>query len=103
MKILALIFSLIMMALIATPCRDLAEDDIMHKTEAGKTTNNTDQHGTNHCSPFCTCDCCTSPVLNLIFVVDLVPSVILKFSHAEYHINFISSLFTAIWQPPKIN
>jgi hypothetical protein len=75
----------------------------MQKVELGQNTNGCHQDNSDHCSPFCTCDCCISPIVyketNFQFNV---------FSFAEenfidYLFNYNSDLSYSIWQPPKLS
>jgi hypothetical protein len=58
MRIVALILSFIVLALTAVPCIDKHEDDCLQKQEISKDVNHSQHDGLDHCSPFCTCQCC---------------------------------------------
>lgn len=101
-KFFAYILSVYVLVLTAIPCIDEPKDYALHKIELSNTTSDNDENHKDHCSPFCTCDCCVSPIINnSTFQV-----AITRFSQeliSEYTISFISSLFTTIWQPPKLS
>jgi len=103
MKIFAYILSVYILALIATPCIDGHQDNALQKIEQTSTT--TDNHSTDgdHCSPFCTCQCCASPIVFQYYIVQFN-----CFSFSEKHFSgyqsaYISSPYSLIWQPPKIS
>ena len=59
MKLFAYILSFVVLALTAIPCVDVPKDNSVQKTELSNTTSdNNHQSDTDHCSPFCTCQCC---------------------------------------------
>src|SRR5665648_798067 len=68
MKLLAYILSIYFLVLTAIPCVDVPEDhDICKVEQAQDATDH--QHETDDCSPFCTCQCCTTPVVFHEFIV----------------------------------
>lgn len=58
MKIFALILSFIILSLSSVPCIDGMKDDISLKTEISNNCNSHQQSDFDHCSPFCSCQCC---------------------------------------------
>ena len=101
MKYFAFILSVYVLVLTAIPCVDVPKDDNLHKIELSNTTS--DHHENDHdiCSPFCTCDCCVSPIItNSNIQLTCVP--ITQTLESEYNNSFISSPFVTIWQPPKV-
>lgn len=64
MKILTLILSIYVLVLTAIPCVDVPKENSMNKYELTNTSSDQHENDTDHCSPFCTCDCCVSPILN---------------------------------------
>ena len=103
MKIVASILSLYILVLTTIPCVDVAAINTFHNSELTQT--GTDGHHSDfdRCSPFCSCDCCTSPVMQQDYIIRFSCSTILQKLIFEYSKSYISSLFTSIWQPPKIS
>jgi hypothetical protein len=58
MKLFAYILVFVVLALTAIPCVDVPKDNSVQKTELTYTTSDHHQSDTDHCSPFCTCQCC---------------------------------------------
>jgi hypothetical protein len=59
MKILAYILCVVVLALSVMPCIDEHSDNTLQKIELTQSTNTSNhQSDTDHCSPFCTCQCC---------------------------------------------
>jgi len=102
MKNLAFILSVYVLALTAIPCVDVPKDDVLHKTELSNTASEHHEHTTDLCSPFCTCDCCVSPIVNNNSTVPFACSSHIQGLFAEYKNFFVSALYVAIWQPPKL-
>jgi len=104
MKIFACILSVYIMVLTAIPCVDKPEDITMQKMEI--TQNNTDSHqnDVDHCSPFCTCNCCASPVIQLNVLVNFegFPFLLESYS-SELATDFVSCPTKSIWQPPRLS
>lgn len=106
MKFLVLIFTSFIFALSAKPCSDInnnCQDDIPIQTTEK---HNHDEDTDDNCSPFCSCTCCgvqISIVEFKLIPVELKPfyelsNKILKIKKIE----FPSSYFGEIWQPPQI-
>ena len=102
MKVLALILSVYVLVLTAIPCVDVPKDDNLHKTEITNSSSDQHEHTTDLCSPFCTCDCCVSPIINNSTIVFTCTPITQKITTAYYN-SFVSSLFATIWQPPKLS
>ncbi|MGE5429181.1 MAG: DUF6660 family protein [Methylococcaceae bacterium] len=58
MKLFAYIMSFIVLVLTAIPCPDVPEDHSVQKIELSNTTSDHHHSDADHCSPFCTCQCC---------------------------------------------
>jgi len=69
MKLLAAILSIYILVLTALPCIDEPEDHSVQKNVITQNSTDNHQHEENHCSPFCTCQCCATPVVFSNFVV----------------------------------
>ena len=58
MRIIAFILSFVVLALTAVPCIDKLEENCLQKQEVSQEASHSHQDGLDHCSPFCTCQCC---------------------------------------------
>lgn len=103
MRFFTVIFSLYVCYLIALPCIDKHDENDIHVHELSQNNENDSDNHTNHCSPFCTCDCCVSPVLNNFIVVNFSKQQYSSTNHSTYTSSFNSSHFASIWQPPKLS
>jgi hypothetical protein len=103
MKLFASILSLYILFLTTIPCVDAQADNALQKNEISQNTSDNQQNDADCCSPFCSCDCCTSPVLYQDFIIYLNYSTIPQKFKIDYLSSYVSSLFTSIWQPPKIS
>ena len=102
MKFFAYILSFYILFLTALPCVDKPDDNTMLKSEISSP-NNHSQHGDiDHCSPFCTCNCCSSPKIQQDIVIDFNSYQILLESFTEFTPILISSHIANIWQPPQL-
>jgi len=63
MKLSACILSLYIFLLTACPCADLVSDQFIQKTSLSHHSKDSHESGCDMCSPFCTCNCCVSPIL----------------------------------------
>ncbi|MBK8808019.1 MAG: hypothetical protein IPO21_15780 [Bacteroidales bacterium] len=102
MKYFAFILSVYVLVLTAIPCVDVPKDNTVQKIELTNSTSEHHEHTTDLCSPFCTCDCCASPILNnstIHFTCTPIAQKIIT----GYNNSFVSSLFASIWQPPKLS
>ena len=101
MKILAYILSFVFLALIANPCIDKPNDNILQKSEISQTTTNHDQQTDNdHCSPFCSCQCCQTN-----FYVSNITSASLfnelEITYSDYFQSLQSLELFDFYIPPK--
>lgn len=103
MKFLACILSLYILALTAIPCVDAHKENSLHKAELSQSTDDNHQNDVDRCSPFCTCDCCTSPVMQKDNIIQLIYSALPQKCIIDYSSSYVSSLFATIWHPPKIS
>jgi len=85
------------------PCIDDHSVHVGQNIEISTQTSDSHQNDTDHCSPFCTCTCCASPVafLNNELNIDSFP--ITQEHQFEYNSSNSSSEHFGIWQPPKIS
>lgn len=58
MKFFAYTLVFVVLVLTAIPCVDIPKDNSVQKTELSNTTSDHHQSDADHCSPFCTCQCC---------------------------------------------
>jgi hypothetical protein len=103
MKTIAVLISLYVLFLTALPCIDRTAE---HKVHPGQCTEQpaSENHssGADHCSPFCTCNCCATSVIlqDLRIIPDCFPVGDSPYSPPSC--SEVLSPLTAIWQPPKI-
>lgn len=104
MKLFACILSIYIVALTAIPCIDRPEDSHLQKSEIGGNAANSHQHTEgDQCSPFCTCNCCATPVIYQDFSVQFDGfSFIEQSISVEYTSAIFSCHLSSIWQPPQI-
>jgi len=103
MKILAFILAIYILAITAIPCVDGLNGGNFCNTEISKNATDNHENHLDHCSPFCTCDCCASPVIYQSYVIQF-NSFTLKYKHfSQYFSKYKSSVFLSIWQPPKLS
>ena len=103
MKLFSYILSVYILVLNAYPCIDVPAGNHLTQTECGQNIPSEEHHDLDHCSPFCTCTCCTSPVFQQTFIVKIeIPPVFSKTSF-EYLSSYIFFHSESIWQPPKLS
>jgi hypothetical protein len=102
MKIFAAILSLYILVLTVIPCIDEPEGNNIAKIELSQKSTEQQQSINDHCSPFCTCDCCVSPVIYLDYIVETENFLFFHKIYPVYQIKYNSSHYTSIWQPPRI-
>jgi len=103
MKFFAYILSLYVVILTIMPCIDVHQDTISQNIELTNNTSDTHQNDTDHCSPFCSCTCCASPVVFQNYTLQIACYPIVKEHFSEYNSSFNSTVHYSIWQPPKIS
>ena len=103
MKHLTYILSLYILVLTVIPCIDVHQVGTLQKIEQAGTASNNHSAEKDHCSPFCTCQCCASPIVFNAFAVDFKRFEYSQKYHSEYASDSISSPSASIWQPPKIS
>ncbi|MGE5383369.1 MAG: DUF6660 family protein [Omnitrophica WOR_2 bacterium] len=104
MKAICYLLSFYILVLTAIPCADGPQDYSMQITHINYHSNNTQHHDcADHCSPFCVCNCCVSPVtvqLNTVHI-DYYPSV--KEVYTAFSVQDFNTPVFPVWQPPKIS
>ncbi|MFZ4455807.1 MAG: DUF6660 family protein [Bacteroidales bacterium] len=98
-RALAILLSLFVMVLSAIPCID-APGHSLTKTEL-QTEHSQHPEGQDDCSPFCTCVCCATPVVQATTFIYLNDLQLMQEYSSVHRTDFQSSLYSAIWQPPK--
>ncbi len=102
MKYFACILSFYILALTAVPCADKPLCEVMQKKDITGNPGENHEHGNDSCSPFCTCNCCTSPRIQEDFTIDFRVFTISEKIYFVYTPDFIPEYTSSIWQPPKI-
>ncbi|MCK9613279.1 MAG: hypothetical protein M0R16_10340 [Bacteroidales bacterium] len=100
MKFLAVILSFIVLGLSAAPCIDDMKDGSPQKIETSHNGNNNHQNETDHCSPFCTCQCCQSTFYVSDFIA-VFQREYFETIYFEYSSSFLSIDLCDILIPPK--
>jgi len=104
MKFFAFILSFYVLVLTAMPCIDVHQDNVTHKTEVSQNSQNTHHHSdADNCSPFCTCNCCATPMVCQMEQVDLQVSVIVREHITSYPTLLVTQRSGDIWQPPQLS
>jgi len=84
------------------PCIDQPLQSHTAKTELGETTHH-HHHDGDDCSPFCTCNCCATPVIQQeIFIHFGNFTLLQEYDLPEYVSAVTSDYLSAIWQPPQV-
>ncbi|HET9569905.1 MAG TPA: DUF6660 family protein [Bacteroidales bacterium] len=101
MRLIALFFSFYILFLTALPCADVPVKDHSHDVS-------TSQHSTNHedddqCSPFCTCNCCSTAIICQIHAVDFQITSLVREHRTTYPTLFVTQRSGDIWQPPQLS
>ena len=103
MKVSVCILSLYLLVLIVIPCVDLPKDNELGHTEFFQNTSESSPDDIDLCSPFCTCNCCVSPVVSQAYFTLVYQFMLLQEYNYDIITADISSPFVNIWQPPKIS
>lgn len=112
MKLFSFILSIYIFCLAIMPCSDfhivLNESEYSVAYQEDHESHDHDQNKDEHCSPFCICTCCHTP-MNFEFgqkdVVSSIPytQVSTDDNTFMYYDSPSSSYLNTIWQPPKVN
>jgi hypothetical protein len=103
MKHFACLFSLYLLLLSIVPCVDAAKENTLSKTETSQNTTASHPNDIDECSPFCTCNCCVSPVVFQNYSMEFDCFYFIKDCPSEYTFNDLSLTGTSIWQPPQLS
>lgn len=91
------------MVLITMPCVDMPADNNLQKIELPGQSSQNHPGDTDHCTPFCPCDCCVTPGIQEESTIQLDCLDFTFREYTEYSVSYTSTLFALIWQPPKIS
>jgi hypothetical protein len=103
MKLLTIILSAYVIFLTTLPCVDKLVDIKLVGNATTQCQGHSHQEDADHCSPFCTCDCCVSPVLTEDHIIPFNTYPIPEKYETVYTTAYVSMLFTYIWHPPKLS
>jgi len=103
MKLFVHILSLYIMVLTAIPCIDKPVDHSLQKSVISSNTAGSHHHVIDHCSPFCTCNCCSSPKIQQQIVIAFNCAEFLLAFFSEQSPSSISAPPNAVWQPPRLS
>ncbi len=105
MKFFALIMSVWLLILFCLPCGDSRECNGQRVTTISPNTNHQlHKRGIEHCTPFCSCSCCSISVsCSSILTYIIAKKVFVREKYSDYSTPFCKEVSHAIWQPPKIS
>jgi hypothetical protein len=102
MRFFAFIFSVYIFGLTLVPCVDRPDPDAGCKVVLTQTGNDQHANDIDQCSPFCSCECCVTLVIqqdsSVHFDTFFMPQ---EYHSTEYVSAFPSDYLNAIWQPPQ--
>ncbi|MCP1996829.1 DUF6660 family protein [Flavobacterium sp. HSC-61S13] len=102
-QIVIMFISVLLLVLALLPCADKKTVTAMEHTLTQVSTSSHQHVGMDKCSPFCVCNCCTSPIMiknNVFFEQFTFPKTTLK--SPDYYQSFVITVFHFIWKPPRI-
>ena len=99
MRHLAFILSIYVVVLTAIPCVDV---QIASLESAQQSQQDHHQGEGDHCSPFCTCNCCATSVIFQDLQVHLSSFAFVEKQYTFYATGSYHGPVAVIWQPPKI-
>jgi len=103
MRLIACILSVYILLLSVLPCPDVPEDHVTHTIELTQQAADSHADHTDHCSPFCTCSCCSVPVIYASYGFQFNDFSLLEEHCTVFKPSYISIIQTSIWQPPKMS
>jgi hypothetical protein len=103
-KYFALLFNLYLLVLPCLPCKDSVDCANENKTSYGinKESSPKENHKEDNCTPFCHCNCCSTPCFYFVSGKEKTNTKIYtvkKFILLDEV--FTSNNINAIWQPPR--
>jgi len=102
-KFITGILTLYLVALVVIPCVDVHNDHGAHHMELSVNITEGHHNGVDLCTPFCACNCCVSPIITQDYISQPNLFLFSQDHNSGYTSIYLSSPFTAIWQPPKIS
>ncbi|MCK9641367.1 MAG: hypothetical protein M0R39_15795 [Prolixibacteraceae bacterium] len=104
MKLIVTILSFYILMLTAVPCSHAVAGHSTCKMEQSKSMTNHHDSGLeiDHCSPFCTCNCCATPVVTSDAILQFTFVKYCQHNYPGYYSTFTTSFFATIWQPPQL-
>lgn len=103
MRFLALLFSLYVLLLTAWPCAEMRENAPEHDATAAQHTSSHEHDDCTDCAPFCTCNCCATPMICQIELVDFQVSTLVLTNETYYPTLLVTQGYGDIWQPPQLS
>lgn len=104
MKFLSFIMAFLVLTLSIMPCADnnslVSEGKV--KSELSKSPQQHSDTEQDHCSPFCTCSCCSSFSINHFFAVVTVTSNYESNTTSSFLPSDLTGIAFPIWQPPQL-
>lgn len=99
-KVFYILFCFYFISLAVMPCEDKGDcNEIKHN----QTSQNTENHQDEICTPFCICSCCGTHLFIKDFETTLNQIATINTIFTVHKESKISSAVIAIWQPPKIS
>jgi hypothetical protein len=102
MKVIAIILSIFTFALSVIPCDDEGVFATEQLTSISQSSDHNSHNDIDLCTPFCSCVCCASIVLEPNLHQD---NLILEIPTKElntYFVSFSSNYLSQIYQPPQV-
>lgn len=85
------------------PCADQSATNLSHKSEMAQHSTDDKHHDNHHCSPFCTCECCVTPVVANDYVIQFNSFPFFSKLVVVYSIAYMPNQYFSVWQPPKLS
>jgi len=101
MRLIALFFSFYILVLTALPCTEMPDKD--NCASAPISQSSTTHDNFDHCSPFCTCNCCATAMNCQIQTVDFQIVTIVQKHETTYPMLTVTQRSGDIWQPPQLS
>ncbi|MCX6307306.1 MAG: hypothetical protein NTY32_00275 [Bacteroidia bacterium] len=101
MRLLALLFSMYILLLTSLPCAEMKEVDRAQLAPVSQSS--TSHNDCSECSPFCTCNCCATPMVCQMDLVIFQVSTIVRKQETTYPKLSVTQRSGDIWQPPQLS
>jgi len=101
MRFLALLFSMYILLLTSLSCAEMKEKDHAQNVPVSQRSSNHDN--CSECSPFCTCNCCATPMVCQMDLVVFKVSILVRKHETNYPTLFVTQRSGDIWQPPQLS